>query len=239
MSSGRLLTLVLCFFMDVRVHAEECWEQKWPCAIRSKSHRKNLEGKDLKMSLAPKAVIDARAQNHIQVVYGSIYAEVGSAKTFAAAFGSVTCEQKCKVIFERTSGRLRIFSLAGTWSIKRLGDTASYRLPAGYQMLLSEVGTDGKAGLEFPQALPWDSTLKTWAELYPGPFEDFKKAVADFRVYWVQAIEEGSKLQAQEAGRAIASHEASLAAARARQKREEQEDESLRKLFREKNNIYP
>lgn len=237
MSSFRWLTLVACFFMDVHVHADECWGKSVPCAVRSKG-REVLESHGIKLSLGPKAIVEARGEKQIQLVHGSVYVEVVSKAQFGVAFGSVTCEKACSAIFERSTNQLRVLSLAGTWKISRLGDRATYSLPVGYQVSLEGVGSDGKAALEFPQSLPWDSTLKSWASLYPGNFDAFKKAVTDFRRDWEQAVEAGAELQSREASRVLASHQKSVQLAESRKKRQEQEDEGLRKLFREKNDIY-
>ena len=91
--------------------------------------------------------------------------------------------------------------------------------------------------MEFPQSLPWLSTVKSWAKLYPGNAKQLREEVADFRPAWREAVEAVSHLHAETAERAIASYEAGQAQERARQKAREREDESLRSLFRAKNNL--
>lgn len=174
----------------------------------------------------------------MQVVRGHVYFS-GKQLRLSSPFAEVHCSTNCQMLIEREPTSITIKVLEGEAVLARTGDKTEYSVRAGHQLQVGEVMSDGKAKMEFPQSLPWDGTVKQWAMLFPGTFENFKSTLIQFRETWSEGVESASHLHLEYAGRALASHEQSLARQRARQAAIERENESLRRLFREKNHLNP
>ena len=241
----RLLLLVF-FFIDIQVKAddgksapeEDCWGKKIPCAILSNGHTKLLEAEGVRLVLAPGSLVEQRTADSLQLVAGSLYAEVTKPLKISTPYGRFWCEADCRGLFDRRKDFVKAKSLGGQWSIQRLGENDSiYGLKSGMQFWISEVGVDGKAAMEFPQSLPWLSTVKEWAKLYPGKPDEFKQALVKFRVEWREAVETASQISFRSAERLIASHNKQMAEIQARKQAQEREDEGLRRRFRENNYV--
>ena len=91
--------------------------------------------------------------------------------------------------------------------------------------------------MEIPQSLPWDSTVREWAELFQGDMAHFRQEVSEFREIWKSVVEESALAQKQSAERSIASHNRTLAQQKAAVLRRQKEDRWLRELFRQKNDL--
>lgn len=250
MNSLRALALIPFFFLDIQVKAEShhdpkavhqgagCWGKEIPCAVVAKGGKKTLDGKGIQIVLAPGALVEQRSDDVLQLVAGTLYAEVSKPLRFSTPYGTFWCEGECKGLFERRAEAVKIKSLGGEWSVKRTGESQQiYGLKSGLQFWISEVETDGKAGMDFPKSLPWLETVKSWAGLFPGTPEEFKKAVTEFRGEWQEGVETASSISYEAAKRLIASKDQELARAAAIKKAQEAEDERLRARFREKNYV--
>ena len=243
MKTPKLILLAALFCVDVHVRADgeptaDCWGKKIPCAVRADGQRRDLASEQLTLIMASGALIEQRHEKEIQLVHGDFYADTLVPIKFNTPFAAFECNGNCKALITRDSDSATVKALIGDWKIKRLGDSQIYALRAGTQVTVSEVGFDGKAHMEFPQSLPWESTVMDWARLYPaGRKADFRPDVAKFRQLWQQGVESAAGLQQRAAARALASHEEGLAAERARRKAVENEEAALRRLFREKNSI--
>lgn len=224
----RVLLLFTFFFLDVKVRAE---------VVSASAHRKTMKTDGVQFVLASQSLLEIQKQGTLRLVKGQLYLESEHKVKLTAPFGSFECMSDCLALLERRVDAVKLQSLGGYWRIRRLGDETLYGLPPGMEMTLGRVDLDGAAEMEFPQSVPWDSTIRSWARLFPGTREEFKVRISEFRPVWREAVEAATDLQHGEAGRTIASHEADLARIRARQRAQEREDESLRKLFRAKNNI--
>lgn len=235
------LLLVLLFCLDVHVKAEEvtaeagCWGKAIPCPVQAESAKKLIVAPDLKISLGPRALLEQRDRQTIQLVSGDFYVETAKSVTFRTPYARIWCDGECKAIFARTSDKIDIKSLKGQWIVERNGEEQKYSVRPGLQLALSEVGEDGKAAMEFPQSLPWAPTVKQWAALYPGTLDELKPTLVKFREIWKEAVESVSELHHQAAERNIASYEEEQAKERAVRAAREREDQRLRELFREKN----
>ena len=180
-------------------------------------------------------MLEQRDGHTIQLVLGSFYVETSREVHFQTPYARVWCEEDCKGIFNRESTLLEVKSLEGRWLIKRTGEAQTYALPAGLQVAIGEVTTDGQAQMDFPQSLPWLPTVKQWAALFPGSVDELKPTLVKFRDSWKEAVEAVSDLHQHAASRAIASYEKTQAQERARLLAIQREDQKLRDLFREKN----
>jgi hypothetical protein len=231
-STIRSALLVMMFFADVRVRAEEVLFA--PHGLRA------VNTERVEMRLAPHTLLETRSEKWIHIVRGELYVRVQKPVTFGTAFASFSCDKDCYAIFQRSQDEVTIKSLKGTWRVKRVGEKAvEYGVKAGLQVTLGEVRDDGVAMMEFPQSLPWLSTVKEWSYFYSGKPEEFKSEMRDFRKTWRRAVELVSELHVTAAGRTIASYEAELARERARRKAQAVEDAKLRQLFRQKTYIDP
>lgn len=234
----KALALVAVFCLDVHVKADEpngCWEKpRERCAVKTDAKRV-LTGDSIKMTVGASSLIERRDRNTIEVIDGRVYVETTKPYIFNTPYGKAWCADDCKAIFERQLDSFNIKSLAGRWLVKRTGEPQEYAVPVASQTILGEVTDDGHADMEFPQSLPWKSTLKEWAKLYPGTAKQFKPVVEAFRREWKEAVEAISQLQQQAAARTIASYEKSQAEDQAKRQAQEREDAKLRELFREKN----
>jgi hypothetical protein len=236
--SARFLFLLMCFFTDVKVRAADC--SNTPCVMHTSSssqHKIFSEGKR-RLVLAPESLLQVQ-KDGLRLVKGLLYIEADERIRLTAPFGFFVCGGGCRALIERQMDSVKLKSLKGNWRIWRLGDKEVYGLPPGMEITLGRVEIGGTAEMEFPQSLPWQSTLQSWSRLFPGSPEQFKQIVTEFRPVWRSAVEAAANLQLRAAGRTIASHEAELARGRARQRARAIEDESLRKLFRERNYIDP
>lgn len=242
MSWQRWFTLALLFCVDVRVKASEshpaeksCWGRTLPCAVEASGSRRVIKEKEILLSMSPHALVEQQDAKTVQLVSGQFYVDTESAVVFKTPFARVWCDGDCKGIFIRSTEALMVKSIAGKWLAERTGDRTVYVVPEAMQMSFGEVTDDGMALMEFPQSLPWDATVKIWAALYPDKLKEFKEATAEFREVWKEAVVAVSELHHKEASRTIASHEKSLADARASAAAKEREDAKLRSLFRDKN----
>lgn len=249
MSLARAALICAFFFIDVQVHAadhakaetqvEDCWGKNLPCAIQTSGQRRELKGPRFTMTMAPGSIAEQRDAKTVQLIKGDFYLEVDGVVKFNTPYAEIRCSNACKGIFNRSEKEIAIKSFAGQWVIKRLGDRQEYALRAGLQVKVSEVEQNGMAEMEFPQGLPFASTVKQWAKFYSGDFAGFKANVAEFRQAWQEAVEQVSQSQLQNATRSIASHQSELDKQRAAKAAAEREDAELRRLFREKNNLQP
>jgi hypothetical protein len=228
MSAGRVVCLLLCFFLDVHVRAEE--------AVAAKSARTTISRENLKIILAKGSLVEPRGEG-FHLVRGQFLVETQTDTRLTTPFATVWCEaeSECKALFERASDHLVIRSLEGEWRLLRNGEVQVYRVPEAMQLRLSLVADDGKAAMEFPQSLPWDSTVKAWAHLFTGKPAEFKAQVLAFRQVWKGAVETASSLHSQGAQRTIASHDQELAKEAALRDAEEREHQNLRRQMRERN----
>lgn len=240
MISARAALVCALFFIDVKVHAEEdCWGKTLPCAIQATRQRRDLKAQGFTMALAPHSIAEQRDAKTVQLVQGEFFLTVEGLVKFNTPYAEIRCSNECKGIFNRNDKSIDIKALEGQWVIKRVGERQEYALRAGLQVKISEVEENGMAEMEFPQGLPFNSTVKEWAKFYSGDFREFKAEVAVFRQAWQEAIEQVSQAQRETATRSIASHQSELDKQRAAKAAAEREDAELRKLFREKNNLQP
>lgn len=243
MSVSRWLMMLALFFVDVRVRAEslnqDCWGKQIPCAIHSQQQLRELLSGDLTVVMAKNSLLEHREEKLIHLVKGEFYATVNTATKLTTPFAKFVCQEKCKALLERRADEVTIKALEGEWVIQRAGDSKNYTLPSGFQVRISAVQSDGVAQMEFPQSLPWDSTVQQWARFFRSAKSAFKEELARFRQDWKLAVESASQLHANEASRVIASHETDLAKERARRLAIQKEESALRELFRKKNYIDP
>jgi len=241
MNWRKILTLACLFFIDVHVKAaeapkKECWGAAIPCAVQAEGGEKRLlTANDLKISLAPAALLEQRDEKTMELVQGSFYVETSRPVVFKTPYGRVWCNDDCTGLFVRTDESFNIKSLQGHWLVQRNGENTTYQVPTALQVTLGAVGEDGHALMEFPQSLPWLSTIKQWGDLYPGTLKELKPTLVKFRETWKEAVENVSELQQKAAARTIASYEEGLAREKAAHDAREREDARLRALFREKN----
>lgn len=237
----RALCLMAVFCLDVHVRAdslekhdekESCWGVSLPCSIYASQGKKVLESEGLRMVLAPGALVEQRTGNLVQLVSGSVYIEISRPLRIGTPYGKFWCPDECTALINRQSGNVKLKSLAGAWIVERLGEKSDYELKPATQVWLSEVSDTGQASMEFPQSLPWDSTVKNWAALFPGEPEEFKQALVKFRKVWKEAVEEVSEVHNRAADRNIASHNQELAEEAKRRQKVEKEQQDLKELFR-------
>lgn len=217
MRALRALVLFLTFFLDVHVRAE---------ALTGPAVRPEL-------ALAKGALAELRGAEGIALVRGTFLLREG--RTFMTPFAKFSCAGECAALVQRESELVVFSNLSGEWRVNRVGDPQTYAIPQAMQVSVRPVGLDGRADLEFPQALPWDATIKVWGRLFPGDAKAFRAHVEEFREVWEGAVEDASRLFENTARREIASHEAGLASERARRAAREREDAELRARFRENN----
>jgi hypothetical protein len=225
----RVLAIVLCFFLDVHVHAD-------PLAGPS-TGKKTLKLHEMEVVLDHGALMEEREGLHL--VRGRIYVQSEERTQIATPFATAHCEGDCRAIFERSNDHVWIQNLEGAWIIQRTGEAQSYILPPAMQVRVAEVGENGLAQMDFPQSLPWAPTLKAWGHLFPGDKNEFKDQVEAFRPRWKLGVERVTQIHQDGAKRTIASYEKAEAEKEAARRREEQENAKLRALFREKNYLSP
>lgn len=234
----RLLTFVFLFCVDVHVKAAElgdCWGHRIPCAVKAGDRVKTLSADNLRVSMSRASLLEQRDEKTVQLVAGQFYVETSRPVQFQTPFGKMWCESECKGLFVRETSRVVVKSFGGSWLVQRTGEQQTYVVPPALQVELGEVTSAGQAQMEFPQSLPWTSTVGAWAALYPGTLAEFKQTLAKFRPVWKEAVEAASSMHSQVILREIASDEKVRNEARARQLAKEREDQSLRQLFRDKN----
>lgn len=235
----RVCALIWVFCVDVHVKAEEahesgCWGNRVPCAFKAEEARTVLKLQDTVLSLSRHALVQRR-QDSVALVQGEFYIETSKPIHFQSPYGKFWCTDDCKGLVVRNPERINLKNLEGQWHVQRTGEAQEYVLPVGLQVSLGEVNDRGQATMDFPQSVPWNSTVHQWAELFPESFEELKPAIVKFRSNWREAVDAVSELHQHEAQRSIASHEQDLAREKAQRLAREREDQSLRALFREKN----
>ena len=238
----RRFVLICIFFLDVHVKADtkagklaECWGKKIPCPVQAEQSKKIITAGEMRIALSPRSLLEQRDEKTIQLVRGQFYVEASEPVVFKSPFAKVWCDGSCKGLFVRTSDKFEIKSLEGRWILQRNGEKSNYQIPEAQLVAVSEVAEDGLATMEFPQSLPWDSTVKQWASLYPGTLGELRTSLATFREIWKEAVEKASRVQMRAASLTIASFENEQAQERAKKAASEHEDQRLRALFRENN----
>lgn len=224
----RILCLILCFFLDVHVRADE--------ALVTQNSIRKVSLKEGFIVLNARTLVEPKGKT-LNLVHGQLLVEAGRSTKFTTPFGEAFCdsEELCRALFERTSDKWVIQSLAGNWHFKRSGDNQVYQLHVATQIQLGEVTTDGQAQMELPQSLPWDATVKTWAHLFQGKPEQFKDQVIDFRVHWQAAVEGLSQAQSETTKKAVENHEKELKIQAAARLTETRERALLRRELAERN----
>ncbi|MGE3683812.1 MAG: hypothetical protein AB7G93_19005 [Bdellovibrionales bacterium] len=236
----------------------ECWQRSLPCAVEARpTQRRVLKDGENRFVLTTRSVLEQRAAGEVHLVHGRFYADVKDKGVISTPFARFECKSQspsnsisdsdskseseselgCRALFDRRPNQIVIKVIAGEWQVLRLGENRLYTVRAGLQLSLSRVGDNGVAHMEFPQGLPWLATVKELATLYPDSAESFRATLAEFRQVWKVAVDTVSEVHAEEAERRIASHESELERARQQRRARELEDQRLRRLFREKNDL--
>jgi len=228
MNALRFAFCFLCFFLDVHVRADET-----AASVIQAKHKYVLKSPNV--ILEKGALAELRAPDSLHLVRGHIL--VQGPGHFTAPFATLSCEGECTAVIKREPRKVTLFNIRGDWQVERKGDKQTYAVPPAMQVAVTEVDTDGKAGMDFPQGLPWLPTVKTWGRLYGGSASEFKADLEEFRAVWEQAVEAVSDLHSRTAAREIANADRALAQEQARKRAREKEDAELRKLFREKNSL--
>lgn len=229
---ARILILFAVFSLDVQVRAASH-------VIRATVKRTFSDG-DFHIHMAGGSLLEKQDDETYQLIDGQFLVELPEGIRLKTPFATIQClGPKCEGMFVRKTSEIEVRALRGGLVIRRLGEKKDYLLPPAMRMTVYPVAVDGKSAMEFPQSLPWDSTVKDWAKLYPGTPAEFKETLIQFREEWREAVDQASQLQLEYASREIASHEKAVADAEARREVQEKEDESLRRLFRQKNFIDP
>jgi len=226
----RAVFFFLLFCLDIHVKAD--------MAVASGSSKKTWSGGGMDVVMMPGSLIEQREGEMVNLVKGKFFIEFKHGVSVRTPFAAVLCQSEtCMAIIHRAGMEMEVKALKGEFSVRRLGDRAHYNLIAGSRVGLAGVTDEGKADMDFPQSLPWDSTVKEWAKFFPGNMKEFRPVLAEFRADWKRAVEALSGLHTERASREIASHQAALAAAAARAAVQEREDAKLRELFRQKNDL--
>lgn len=244
MKLARAAFLVFCCFADIQILSAEavfypakCWGKKDPCAVENDSSKSlHLESKGLVVHLSAKSVLKKIDGQAADLARGTMFAKAEGEFRWHSPFGDVVCKN-CEVILNRDENSLEIHAIHGDVAVQRKGDSSKYDLPPGFSVLLSTVRPDGKGDLDFPQASALRPLLKSWAKVYPGDADQFKKDVGAYMDYWREAVEVSSDMERKEADRVIASAASEEARIEALRKARWLEDQKLRQLFREKNNF--
>jgi hypothetical protein len=223
----RLLWIVALFCIDIRVKAD--------AEVYAGRSQKTFGGAGAHVILEPGSLLENREGEAIHLVKGHFFVELKDAALVKTPFATMACAaQACQALIRRSENSVSVKALKGEFMVRRLGDKQHYSLMAGAQIAVSAVTDRGVSDMDFPQALPWDSTVKEWSKFFPGTMKEFKPALVQFREDWKQAVEKLSGLHQTYAARTIASHEQAVAAELARRAAEERENAKFRQLFREK-----
>ncbi len=223
----RLFWLVALFCIDLRVKAEP--------EVYAAHSQKTWDGAGLHVIMQPGSLIEKREGDTVHLIKGQFLIELKDSATVKSVFATLGCAAgQCRALVERTAERLVVKALKGEFMVRRLGDPQHYALMAGAGVIVLPVTDEGVAEMDFPEALPWESTVKEWAKFFPGTIKEFKPTLVQFREDWKLAVEKLSELHAEHASRTIASHDKEVAEELARKAAQEREDAKYRKLFREK-----
>ena len=230
----RAFMLLFLFCVDVHVKADS------GAQVISAAHKKSFATANVSVVMQAGSLLEQREDNLVHLVKGHFFVDLQPSGKVQTAFATMTCAvDSCQALVRRDSEKVEIKAVKGEFNVRRLGEKAAYGLRSGMQVTVMAVTDEGTAEMEFPQSLPWDSTVKEWSKFYSGNAKDFRTTLIQFREEWKAAVENVSQLHQIQAGRVIASYEQSLSEQRARQAVQEREDAKMRKLFREKNDLAP
>ena len=216
MNRARSLFLVICFFVDVRVHA------------------KTFSGEGYRLEVGPGGVLES-TDGGWDLIHGEMLVHSEHQFKAKSPYALVLCEGSCVGILRRAEDHLVLMNLGGDWTFRPTGSTEKLRLPVGLSMRLGEVeAATGKPAAEFPLGLPWNATLKLWAHLESGGTKIFRRDVERFRPQWMESVEAASAEQTVAAHHQV-QHQAELAAGVSRKRAvEDRQDAALRALFAQK-----
>ncbi len=244
MSLVRAAMLWLVLFGEVRIHASsdshsalKCDFATAPCVVEGVGRRTDLTDNqlELEVSISAGSVIQIRKNRDWVLIVGEAYLSTKKSAIVASPFGKFECYGACAALASREPKSIKLSVLEGDWRITRLGEASEYQVSEGAEVQLSVVGTDGKAGLSFPQSSSWDAVVELWARLYRGDLPEFSKAVRAYRAAWAVATESISQLHLDYALRNIANQESEWQALQAKRRAQERENRRLRQIFRQKN----
>ena len=248
MRFAKLFILYFVFCAEVRVVAKEldavapvyfpkgCWGYELPCGVKNiDSKKKVIDVSGAKITLTKQSILNRIDAKTIRVVDGKALIETDSSLRWASLFGGWQCINKCLLLVEKTELNVRVAALKGDVQVKRVGDDQNYSLPAGFWVILSEVTSDGKGFMEFPQSLPIESTLKEYAELFEGNWSQFRAEATKMVPKWTHAAEVASQWHKREAKRDIAAYYAEQARKLDERRKVESADLKLRQIFRQEN----
>jgi hypothetical protein len=228
----KFTTLIFCFSIEIHVRALDA-------TYEAKGSRKIVELGEHKVVLRAGTLVQALSGERVRLIRGAVLIDGSANFMVQTPFAKFTCEDECTGLVERKKDHVYIKSLKGNWSLQRTGDKQVYQIPVAAMLRIGEVSVDGHSDLEFPQSLPWNSTVKEWASLFAGSAHDFKPVLAEFHQVWLEAVGQLTEIQTQAAGRALAADANERATRESQRQAKEREDAKLRQLFREKSYIYP
>jgi hypothetical protein len=238
-----VVILILAFNVDISLKAEavfvpkNCWGVETPCAVENLSAKPMvLQLKGMKIHLDKEAVVKATSANEATLARGTLFAKHEENFRWHTPFGDILCKA-CEVLLQRDDKSIEIHALRGNVSVLRKGDDNQYDLPVGYSVLLSAIDVDGRANLDIPQASALRPVAKTWAKVYQGKPEEFRNDFKEYVATWKIAVETSSTMERKEVDRQIASAETDKIRKERAKLARQREDEKLRRLFREKNDL--
>lgn len=250
----RLLLLYLAFTVDVRLvfasdtrHKAMPAEMAWisepakcqpgakGCAVSAKVSKLALDWQGQAFVLTKGTAVWWPDQNTVRLIKGTMSLRLSEKLAVTVASGQLRGEGL--VLLSRQESATRITVVDGEIRLRPLGSSEELSLPQGYSVWLGEVGGNGLAQVEVPQAADPAGTLKQWWSVYPGSKKQFMNEARDFVAGAAARAELVSQWHQQIVQRAVASQREQERRKQEARTIELREQAKMRALFRKMNNL--
>lgn len=236
----RLFLFLAAFQMEVRVRAagdviqqpESCLRGSEACVVRSTEKPFYIAKDGVKLSAPAQATLERIENSKWRLVSGSVWVAKGQKVTIESVYAEVRSQNGQFWVIEKDN-RLWVRNLSADLSVQ-LRDGKVLALPAGFEFWIAGINTKAQSEFGVLQTIDLKDHIKSWAALYPGSTEQFKKDVQEFKENWKTLAAQGGSLYQDMANRKIASiHQAKRLEAQNKQ-REAAEKKRLKDLYFER-----
>lgn len=239
-SLARILLAFFAFTIEVKVKAEiiewpsGCLKTDQTCAIHIDTPQTfTIELGDGDLSLGKDSVV-VRKGTEAELLQGQMLVSVHSPVRVVTRYADLEMSSG-RMLVKVDSQEVQVTALNHVVKISLKGHGEVIQLTPGFSVSVKGVDLKGFSIVEVPQPLVIDSTIRKWARLHKGDRKTLREEIGRSIESWRRAVREGGQWHQQMVERSIASHKEQEARKAAWRAKVEQENQALRRLFRQKN----
>lgn len=245
------IAFLLCSVLEVQVQAKEllslplankvtlepanCLLMSSVCSVTTGSKQKFILNFGTNNAvLSQKSVVVRESADTIHILEGTILVKSNEKTTIKCEFGKIISE-KGEVLVSREEGKVFVRATAQPVVIIPRGSNEELILEPGFENWLYKVTTNGQAQTGVPLVWDYEPLLKTWARLFDGNLNGFRKKTESLKEVWANAVENASFRHKNYAQRLLASAEADRQHRARVKKKEDEERRQIRELMIQRN----